>query len=55
VHNAKGGEIKAKSNGPATTWEQLSLENIQNSRVRFFDLYKILLLQNLVSCGENIW
>jgi hypothetical protein len=29
-------------------------QNFENSRVRIFDLSKILLLQNLVSCGENI-
>jgi hypothetical protein len=42
VLNAKGGEIKAKANESATTWE-------------LFDLFKTLLLQNLVSCGENLW
>jgi hypothetical protein len=26
----------------------------ENNRVRTFDLSKILLLQNLVSCGENL-
>jgi hypothetical protein len=31
--------------------DQLPLENFENSRVRTFDLTKILLLQNLVSCG----
>jgi hypothetical protein len=31
--------------------DQLPLENFENSRVRIFDLSKILLLQNLVSCG----
>jgi hypothetical protein len=45
--NAQGGEIKAKTNGSSTTCE------FQNNRVRIFDLSKILLLQNLVSCGEN--
>jgi hypothetical protein len=45
VLNAKGGEIKAKANG------QLPLLNFENNRVRTFDLFKMLLLQNLVSCG----
>jgi ribosome biogenesis protein Nip4 len=31
--------------------DQLPLENFENSRVRIFDLTKILLLQNLASCG----
>jgi hypothetical protein len=31
--------------------DQLPLEDFENSRVRIFDLSKILLLQNLVSCG----
>jgi hypothetical protein len=35
--------------------DQLPLENFENSRVRTFDLSKILLLQNLISCGENLW
>jgi hypothetical protein len=43
--DAKGGEIKAKQ------MDQLPLENFENSRVRIFDLSKILLLQNLVTCG----
>jgi hypothetical protein len=34
--------------------DQLPLENFENSRGRIFDLSKILLLQNLVSYGENI-
>jgi hypothetical protein len=37
VLNAKGGEIKAKANGSATTWE---LENFEKSRVRAFVLAK---------------
>jgi hypothetical protein len=45
VLNAKRGEIKAKANGTAT------LVNLKNNRVRIFDLSKVLLLQNLVSCG----
>jgi hypothetical protein len=36
--NAKGGEIKAKATGSATTW-----------------LIKTLLLQKLLSYGEEIW
>jgi hypothetical protein len=35
--------------------DHLPLENFENSRVRTFDLSKILLLQNLISCGENLW
>jgi hypothetical protein len=35
--------------------DQLPLENFENSRVRIFDSSKILLLQNLVSCGEILW
>ena len=31
--------------------DQLPLVNFENNRVRTFDLSKILLLQNLVSCG----
>jgi hypothetical protein len=33
--------------------DQLPLVNFENNRVGTFDLSKILLLQNLVSCGEN--
>jgi hypothetical protein len=35
--------------------DQLPLVNFENNRVRTFDLSKILLLQNLVSCGENFF
>jgi hypothetical protein len=35
--------------------DQLPLVNFENNRVRTFDLSKILLVQNLVSCGENLW
>jgi hypothetical protein len=49
VLNAKEGEIKAKANGSAT------LVNLKNNRVRIFDLSKVLLLQNLVSCGGEFW
>jgi hypothetical protein len=31
--------------------DHLPLVNFENNRVRTFDLSKILLLQNLVSCG----
>jgi hypothetical protein len=31
--------------------DQLPFVNFENNRVRTFDLSKILLLQNLVSCG----
>jgi hypothetical protein len=31
--------------------DQLPLVNFENNRVRTFDLSKMLLLQNLVSCG----
>jgi hypothetical protein len=41
----KGEKLRPKQ------MDQLPLENFENSRVRFFDLSKILLLQNLVSCG----
>jgi hypothetical protein len=51
VLNAKGGEIKAKANGSATTCEFWKLVNFEINRVRAFDLSKILLVQNLVSCG----
>jgi hypothetical protein len=45
VLNAKGEKLRPKQ------MDQLPLENFENSRVRTFDLSKILLLQNLVSCG----
>jgi hypothetical protein len=41
----KGEKLRPKQ------MDQLPLENFENSRVRIFDLSKILLLQNLVSCG----
>jgi hypothetical protein len=46
VLNAKGGEIKTKANMISQP-----LVIFENNRVRIFDLSKILLLQNLVSCG----
>jgi hypothetical protein len=43
----KGEKLRPKQ------MDQLPLENFENSRVRIFDLSKILLLQNLVSyAGE---
>jgi hypothetical protein len=50
VLNVKGGEIKAKANGSATTCEILKRVELQ-----LFDSSKTLLLHNLVSCGENLW
>jgi hypothetical protein len=44
----KGEELRPKQ------MDQQPLENFENSRGRIFDLFKILLLQNLVSYGENI-
>jgi hypothetical protein len=41
----KGEKLRPKQ------MDQLPLENFENSRVRIFDLSKILLLQNLVSYG----
>jgi hypothetical protein len=41
----KGEKLRPKQ------MDQLPLENFEDSRVRIFDLSKILLLQNLVSCG----
>jgi hypothetical protein len=56
VLNAKGGEIKAKVNGSATTCEFWKpLVNFENNRVRTIDLSKILLLQNLISCGGEFF
>jgi hypothetical protein len=45
VLNAKGGEIKAKANGSSNHLRILKIVEL------VFDLSKILLLQNLVSCG----
>jgi hypothetical protein len=43
----KGEKLRPKQ------MDQLPLVNFENNRVRTFDLSKILLLQNLVSCeGE---
>ena len=41
----KGEKLRPKQ------MDQLPLENFENSRARIFDLSKILLLQNLISCG----
>jgi hypothetical protein len=49
VLNAKGGEIKAKANGSANHLRILKIVEVA------FDLSKILLLQNLVSCGREFW
>jgi hypothetical protein len=48
VLNAKGGEIKAKANGSATT-----CVNFKNSRARVCIFPKMLLLQNSVSYGGD--
>jgi hypothetical protein len=48
VLNAKGGEIKDKANGTANHLWFLKI-------IEFFYLSKILLLQNLVSCGGEFW
>jgi hypothetical protein len=41
----KGEKLRPKQ------MDQLPLVNFENNRVRTFDLFEILLLQNLVSCG----
>jgi hypothetical protein len=41
----KGEKLRPKQ------MDQLPLVNFKNNRVRTFDLSKILLLQNFVSCG----
>jgi hypothetical protein len=45
----KGEKLRPKQ------MDQLPLINFENNRVRTFDLSKILLLQNLVSCGREFW
>jgi hypothetical protein len=45
----KGEKLRPKQ------MDQLPLENFEKSRVRIFDLSKILLLQNLASCGGRIF
>jgi hypothetical protein len=42
---AKGEKLRPKQ------MDQLPLMNFENNRVRNFDLSKMLLSQNLVSCG----
>jgi hypothetical protein len=41
----KGEKLRPKQ------MDQLPLMNFENNRVRTFDLSKILILKNLVSCG----
>jgi hypothetical protein len=41
----KGEKLRPKQ------MDQLPLMNFENTRVRTFDLSKILILKNLVSCG----
>jgi hypothetical protein len=43
----KGEKLRPKQ------MDQLPLVNFENNRVRTFELSEKLLLQNLVSCGEN--
>jgi hypothetical protein len=50
VFDAKGGEIKAKANGSATTWQFWKTIELE-----LFDLSKYSYCQNLVSHGENLW
>jgi hypothetical protein len=50
VFNAKGGEIKAKSN-----WISQPLVNIKILVLYSWCLIKTLLLQKLFSCGGEIW
>jgi hypothetical protein len=45
----KGEKLRPKQ------MDQLPLVNFENNRVRIFDLSKMLLLQNLVSCGGEFW
>ena len=45
----KGEKLRPKQ------MDQLPLVNFKNNRVRIFDWSKILLLQNLVSCGGEFW
>jgi hypothetical protein len=44
----KGEKLRPKQ------MDQLPLVNFENKRVRIFDLFKMLLLQNLVSYGGRI-
>jgi hypothetical protein len=43
----KGEKLRPKQ------MDELPLVNFENNRVKTFDLSKILLLQNLISYGEN--
>jgi hypothetical protein len=45
----KGEKLRQKQ------MDQLPLVNFENNRVRTFDLSKMLLLQNLVSCGGEFF
>jgi hypothetical protein len=45
----KGEKLRPKQ------MDELPLVNFENNRVKTFDLSKILLLQNLISYGENFW
>jgi hypothetical protein len=45
----KGEKLRPKQ------MDQLPLVNFENTRVRICDLSKILLLQNLVSCGGEFF
>jgi hypothetical protein len=45
----KGEKLRPKQ------MDQLPLLNFENNRVRTFDLSKILLLQNLISCGGEFF
>jgi hypothetical protein len=50
VLNAKGGEIKAKENGSATTWEILKIVELELSTCPKYSYCKIWPL-----VGENLW
>jgi hypothetical protein len=45
----KGEKLRPKQ------MDQLPLVNFKNNRVRIFYLSKVVLLQNLVSCGGEFW
>jgi hypothetical protein len=46
----KGEKLRSKQMDQLQM-DQLPLVNFKNNRVRIFELSKMLLLQNLVSCG----
>jgi hypothetical protein len=50
VLNAKGGEIKAKANGSATTWEILKIVELELLICPKYSYCKIWPL-----VGENLW